>query len=636
MILQNVIYTRAFATHRHCNQQPVEPRWRNNQPNLRTNTIKKLIIMPPTNTSSTLFKKTALVSALTIAGLSSSNLYAASYAVLSFDRGDPIWSGNNAVIAEPRTGETQILTVRPTLSFAQDDFDAGAEAQTLANWPNSVCTLNGRVALIPWGGEQPTEGSDYRLANESFSFTITPYLNEGGRVQFDTLSTALDIEILADNDTEEEESFDVRIRDLAIACANEGGDAPIEGNSSVTPTIKYEGEDEFGYGMYVTIIDTLNPESENSDGETPLEEVEGTADSRALTAIPAHQKSLASQFNTIRVLSLQTASTRTKSLKREMINARKNRGFNNNLQVRVDGFALPQPSGLSAGDGIDNFGRWGFFVNGSVDIGTRDESSNLKIDYDSTLLMAGVDYQVANNFILGSALSYTHLDAGSKAVAETDSTQGNLSLFASFFVADAFYLDAIVNVGSSQLELERSITDESNTLSSTEAATHGKESSFAFGTGYNFSKGAANLRVFSSANYIDVHVEGYNELIAGDAESANVGDINLQSLTADFGFEFSWAISTGSGVYTPQFSLAYEHQYADDAVDISGQFIDLSGNSQAFNYHGAELDNEYLNSQIGVNGVFKNGLTGYFVYDTYIGRDDLSSNTYSLGARWQF
>ncbi len=337
----------------------------------------------------------------------------------------------------------------------------------------------------------------------------------------------------------------------------------------------------------------------------------------------------------MRVLSLQTSSARTKNLRQEINNARNSRGFNNNLQVTVGDFVLPQSLGLSAGDSSGDFGRWGFFVNGSIDIGSLDKNSQFKMDYDSSLLMAGLDYLVTNSFVIGSALSYTNLEAGTEASAKTDLTQGSLSLFGSYYLDDVFYLDAILNFGANEFELNQSITGTDTSLSTTQAVTHGNESSFALGTGYNLNKGAAKIRLFSFANYTDVNIDGYRENVVGTTEAASIDDINLQSLTVDFGFEFSWAINTQTGVYLPQLSLAYEHQYADDAVDITGKFIG-GLDDQGFYYHGARLDREYLNAQIGINGVFKNGFTSFLSYNTYVNRDDLSSNLYSLGARWQF
>ncbi len=589
--------------------------------------------MPSANTTTNLIRKTTLTCAVAITSVVSNNLYASSFAHLTFERGGPNRSNSYTIrVPEPSNATPTILTIRPTLSFVQLAVSTGDSA----DWPNSVCTLSGRISLEPRNLAgitpitPPVENADFRFPRDTFSFTITPYLDDSGRVRFDTLSTSLDIEILADHETEDDEYFSVRFRDLTASCADEGVKVPSTDSHSATPVIYTE--DELGYGMVVAISDTLNPEVE-MDGLGGAS-LDGDVGARALSkAIPSHQQKLSEQFNSMRTLSLQTTATRTRALQAEINRARNSRGFNNNLQIRVGGVNLPQ--GLSAGDSTDDFGRWGFFVNGSVDIGSLNKNSTLKLDYDSSQLMAGADYLISKNLIMGSAISYSSVDAGTETSAKTDLTQGNLSLFASYYIADAFYLDAIVNAGANEIELKRSISHTDSTISSTQAVTHGNETSFALGTGYNLRKGGVNFRVFSFANYVDVNIKGYRENIIGTAAAANVDDINLQSLAVDFGFECSWAISTGTGVYTPQLSLAYEHQYADDAVDITGNFVGGLDNRD-FYYQGADLDSEYLNAQLGVNGVFKNGFTSYLTYNTYINRDDLSSKLYSLGARWQF
>jgi len=82
-------------------------------------------------------------------------------------------------------------------------------------------------------------------------------------------------------------------------------------------------------------------------------------------------------------------------------------------------------------------------------------------------------------------------------------------------------------------------------------------------------------------------------------------------------------------------SIAWERQYKDDPTDINGSFIggDTPGE---FAFATQALDDNYFAGQVGITAAFTGGVTSYLTYDTYIDRNDLSSDNYSLGIRWQF
>lgn len=519
---------------------------------------------------------------------------------------------SNVDVAEPTGTDTQIVNIGPTLTSDNEDWSTN-------------CTVSGMISVT-----QGTDSTDYRiLDSQNFTFNTTPIVNDGP-FSFETQSQEIRFEVLADFEEEDDEEVDFTITDITATCDNG------EGNTDVSSDVS--NATEFGYGLKITIQDTLN---EPEEVEEPIEEVPDTT-------LPTEQISLQSQINDMHILTLHTAALQTRRLSSEISRSRKgNRGVNtNNLQVRINNEATPidewlnyvnanqtptsEETGLNAGDTLTDFGRWGFFINGTIDIGDSESASASGSDYDSSLLLFGADYQVNTKFLLGGAIGLTNLNSDSQDnTYTTDFDRTSFSLFGSYY-SDTYYLDAILGYGDNSYDLTRTVTDDTII-----ADTDGKEINIALGAGYQIYIKRSSLNLFSIINYIDADVNEYQEFTAGTVATAQVDSFHSKSLTSSLGTELSWSINTSIGVFSPQISLAWEHQFKDTPVNITGNLI-TETTTQAFVFDSTTLDNNYFSTQIGVTGIFKGGVTSYITYDRYLDRDDIESNVYSLGVRWQF
>lgn len=480
------------------------------------------------------------------------------------------------------------------------------------SWSNlTACTISGTVNVyvpVASNSAQATAEIDYILQKQTFSIRAEPYAVGEGQIQIDPGSDQILFEILDDGDeTEANEEINFNITSYGVTCDDES-------SRSITAVRSYG-----------TIV--INDPFDVKDGSQPP---------RA-AAIPVRQKSLSSQLNSLRTLSLHSAATRDRSIAKEIDRARNNLGSSaQNLQVQLKGQNVPVGAllGSGAGDALDEFGRWGFFVTGSVDLGEEKDTED-QSDFRSSMLITGLDYQFSENFVLGAALTYTDVAAGSDETANTDFNRNSLSVFGSLYSGDLFYLDAILTYGSSGYDLDRKIARDDGGSDVGAADTDGDETSASLGAGYNFHSRNINTRIFSFVNYIDANIDGYRETVYGSSSAAVVDGLDMQSLTASIGVELSWNINSSAGVFTPLFSVAQEHQFADDAVDITGNFVG-GPDDGAFYYQAPDRDDDYLSAQVGLNAVFKNGVSAFLTYDTFLDRKDLASNHFSLGARWQF
>ena len=270
-----------------------------------------------------------------------------------------------------------------------------------------------------------------------------------------------------------------------------------------------------------------------------------------------------------------------------------------------------------------------------MDFGKQEKNSALESDFQTNMLIAGVDYKVSNNVVLGAALTHSDTDAGDDKTANTDFRRYSLSLFGSLYSRDTFYIDGMITYGTSAYDLDRRIALEGGGADVSSADTDGDELSTSIGAGYNWYRNNVNIRLFTFINYIDANIDGYTETATGNSSAAVVDGMDLQSLIANLGAELSWNINTSAGVFTPVLSIAQERQYADDSVYVTGRFVGGLDEGN-FAFSAPNRDDSYLNAKLGVNAVLKNGVSAFVSYDTFIDRKDFASGQFSVGARWEF
>lgn len=121
------------------------------------------------------------------------------------------------------------------------------------------------------------------------------------------------------------------------------------------------------------------------------------------------------------------------------------------LLASVDGGGAPSAK-------VDNdWGAFGVFASGSINLGSKDETENQAgFDFKSRELTLGADYQFTEQFALGAALSHSAIkntiDSNSGAL---DSKGYSLSLYGIYHPTDNFYLNGIINYGWNDYDQQR-------------------------------------------------------------------------------------------------------------------------------------------------------------------------------------
>ncbi len=286
----------------------------------------------------------------------------------------------------------------------------------------------------------------------------------------------------------------------------------------------------------------------------------------------------------------------------------------------------------------DFISPWGFFVNGTISMGSRDATGReLGFDFDSYGLTAGVDYRLSANKVVGVALGYANFDSDIDGQAKLKSTGLTLTGYGSFYVNDNFYVDARISVAKPDFDQSRKIefTLGDTTVSRVASgSTSSNQYSVAMSAGYNFYKNSWNITPNGSFRYINTSIDGFTETGAGGF-NFNYSNQDLESMIWSAGIRVSKAISLKNGVITPQFDFDYNYESLNDGNDIEARFV-TAPLGEVFIIETDSPDRTYGSAGLGFAYISSNGKQAYINYRSVLGLEGFSRGTFNLGARFEF
>lgn len=301
--------------------------------------------------------------------------------------------------------------------------------------------------------------------------------------------------------------------------------------------------------------------------------------------------------------------------------------------------------GGGAGDEVD-WGRLGLFLNGSYSTGDRDETRRAnEFDFDSYQLVAGADYRLTDNVVLGGAVTYLDVEADFDEKATVDGGDVNADGWGGFLYGtyywDRFYVDALAGYARSDYDVRRKVLIPSNnanvaTITETaKASPNSDDVTFSAGVGYDIRRGALTVGPYTRLTYLRVDVDGYHENGAeGSGLNLEVDGQDWTSLTSVLGAQFSYASSRQFGVLVPQGRIGWVHEFKNSSKTIEAQYRD-DPNQNRLLARTDKPDRDYFELGLGISAVFRGGLQAFFNYDTILGFSNLSEHIFTLGARME-
>ncbi|GGE44116.1 hypothetical protein GCM10007421_17900 [Halopseudomonas oceani] len=213
----------------------------------------------------------------------------------------------------------------------------------------------------------------------------------------------------------------------------------------------------------------------------------------------------------------------------------------------------------------------------------------------SNRITAGLDHKLTPSLVLGAALSYedgdSNVDASSDQITRTATS---LSAFGSYQLTERLHGQGILSYTRADYDLD----------TNADADTSADELSLLLGLGYHNQLGAVSLDPFARAQYVYSDIDGYRY-----NNGSEVSQQRARSLRSMFGLDTSMQIKTGAAVLTPRASLAWEHEYKDEArhLYVANNRLQTSN-----------PDRDYFTASIGIEAAFSEELTAYANYSTSI------------------
>jgi outer membrane autotransporter protein len=301
---------------------------------------------------------------------------------------------------------------------------------------------------------------------------------------------------------------------------------------------------------------------------------------------------------------------------------------------------FPQAGDSGGGAGADDtydFERWGIFVNGNIDWGSKDRTSNEDgFDFNTLGITAGVDYRFAEGLVLGIALGYGDTSA------DIDSNRGDLdakawsgTLYGTYYATDHFYLEGSAMYGWGDYDQTRNISysllEQSRKAN---ADFDGNQYALMFGAGYDVIRGGGILDLYGRVRYVRADIDSYRERGALGLD-LNIDSQEATSFLSILGVNYTRSVSTSWAVLVPQGLFEWAHEFDDGDDEVSG-FFSNDPSRIPFALATDKFDSDYFRMGLGLGAQFGQGRTAFVSYEAAIGLNSYREQNVSLGLRLDF
>ena len=277
---------------------------------------------------------------------------------------------------------------------------------------------------------------------------------------------------------------------------------------------------------------------------------------------------------------------------------------------------------------MDGNERWGTFLIGSgnfTTVGSTSNASGYRLDTGG--VTAGLEYKIAENFVVGIDAGYASTEARLVNGGKVDVDGGQFGIFASYFDM-GFYVDAAVHGGVAGYKTRRTA------LGGVETASPGGSSFSALvAAGYDWKVGGLTVGPTLNFQYTNTRLNGFTEN-GGSLAPLTVQGHNGESTRTAVGARAFYDANVGSVIVRPELRVGWQHEYSDTSHALTSNFATLGGN--AFTVSGPQIGRDSLLVGAGVTVVVNSLLSTFVAYDGELARTNYSSHSVSGGVRIKF
>lgn len=321
------------------------------------------------------------------------------------------------------------------------------------------------------------------------------------------------------------------------------------------------------------------------------------------------------------------------------------------LNLRSNGQAMPvaflnslvpghTKGGGASSDQESPFDKFGVFVNGNFSMGDKNRTNQeLGFDFNSQGVTAGIDYRFSDNFVMGTAFGYNGTNSGFDQSRGGVNIDGyNFSLYSTYYVKD-FYVDGMLTGGWNAYNTSRQINF--GTINQTgQGNTRGNEYAANLSAGYEFHYKSFTAGPYGRVSYQNNQIDSYQEkstvpLSTGYGSLLSIGSQSAQSTRTALGGQFSYAVSTKHGVFTPTARAEWLHEYNNGSRLINAQFINDPTNT-TFAISSDNPARNFFNLGTGLSATLAHGASAFMYYEAMVGNNNLTQHSISAGIRSEF
>lgn len=286
--------------------------------------------------------------------------------------------------------------------------------------------------------------------------------------------------------------------------------------------------------------------------------------------------------------------------------------------------------------------QWGFFVNGDISVGDRDDrGKEVGFDFDSWGITSGVDYRFNNGLVLGGAVGYSAYEADLNQDGGTlDSESWTTQVYGTYDLTRNLYLDATVSISQMDFDQVRvidlsgardGVRPRALAFGSTEA------DQWATSLSLNYRRVFANgwqVTPYGQFRYSETDIDGFTEQ-STSVFALRYPDQSFTSQLLSAGVRVSKPFSLERGVLVPFADFAYEYENDIDGYTLQTNLV------VAPSIFGPEVeisdpDRTFARLNLGSSFVFRNGSQFFLSYSILLLESDTTSHTFYAGLRLEF
>ena len=280
----------------------------------------------------------------------------------------------------------------------------------------------------------------------------------------------------------------------------------------------------------------------------------------------------------------------------------------------------------------------GLFISGNVESLDRDKTT-YGDGFDSTVLgtTVGADFRFNDMFLAGGAFNYVNRNADFDGGGHFSTNSYGILGYGSFMPIPEIFLDVGFGYTNHNYLVDRPVSFV--TLGGTQfggeasSNSNGNEFIITAVSGYDHTFGNITIGPRIGVNYTHNKIDDYSE-DGGGGLGLSYDDQKVKSLQTTLGVQGFMAINTSYGVWLPQATADYIHEFENDRRNIKVQFTeDNRANPTKFNFNNDKPDRDFFNLGIGTVLVLPNGIQPFVNFRAMVGNDRFDNYAGTVGVR---